>query len=296
MTPDGRKFVRRIALLVVGGFLIEASSRGELNMPPASPPAQEGMVKLTDSNIQYFSQGQGKPIVLLPFGGLTVGYMADLSQRLADAGYRVIRINFRGSGKSTGSGEGITLHTLAQDVAGVIESLNLGPVNVGGHAFGNRVARTLAADRPEIVQSVILFAAGGKVPPKPPGERALQTIFNPASTDADILKEMKYMVGDPAEIPMAWQAIKPSRAPEVAGLQKTAMNNTPLKEWWAPPGKMKYLILQGTEDQIALPENGELLKEELGVRATLVSFPGAGHLLLVTEPKKVVAAVVSFLQ
>jgi pimeloyl-ACP methyl ester carboxylesterase len=292
MTLDGQKFVRRIAHLAVWGILIGANSWGELNMPPA----QEGMVKLTDSNIQYFSQGQGKPIVLLPFGGLTVGYMTNLSQRLADAGYRVIRINFRGSGRSTGSGEGITLHTLAQDVAGVVEALNLGPVNVGGHAFGNRVARTLAADRPEIVQSVILFAAGGKVPPKPPGEQALQTIFNPASTDADILREMKYMVGNPAEIPMAWQAIKSSRAPEVAGLQKTAMNNTPLKDWWAPPGKMKYLILQGTDDQIALPENGELLKEELGVRATLVSFPGAGHLLLVTEPNKVVAAVVSFLQ
>ena len=296
MTGYGHKFVRWIAVLVIGGILTEANSRGAVDMQLASSPAQEGMVKLSNSDIQYFSQGQGKPIVLLPFGGLTVGYMAGLSQDLADAGYRVIRINFRGSGKSTGSGEGVTLHTLAQDVAGVIEALNLGRVNVGGHAFGNRVARTLAADRPEIVQTVILFAAGGKIPPKPPGEHALQTIFNPASTDEDILKQMKYMVGDPAEIPMAWQTIKPSRAPEVAGLQKTAMNNTPLKDWWAPPGKMKYLILQGTEDQIALPENGELLKEELGTRATLVSFPGAGHLLIVTEPKKVVAAVVSFLQ
>ena len=296
MSGRGHKFVGWIAILVIGGILTESNSRGEVEMQKVSPPAQEGMVKLADSDIQYFSQGRGKPIVLLPFGGLTVGYMAGLSQNLADAGYRVIRINFRGSGRSTGSGEGVTLHTLAQDVAGVIESLNLGPVNVGGHAFGNRVARTLAADHPEIVHTVILFAAGGKIPPNPPGEHALQTIFNPASTDADILKQMKYMVGDPAEIPMAWQTIKPSRAPEVAGLQKTAMNNTPLKDWWAPAGDMKYLILQGADDQIALPENGELLKEELGARATLVSFPGAGHLLLVTEPKKVVAAVVSFLQ
>ena len=68
------------------------------------------MVKLTNSTIDsHFSQGEGKPIVLLPFGGLTVGYMAGLSQDLADAGYRVIRINFRGSGKSTGSGEGVTI-------------------------------------------------------------------------------------------------------------------------------------------------------------------------------------------
>ena len=260
MTGYGRKFVRWIVVVVIAGLLTKANSRGEVDMQPASPPAQEGMVKLTDSTIQYFSQGQGKPIVLLPFGGLTVGYMAGLSQDLADAGYRVIRINFRGSGKSTGSGEGITLHTLARDIAGVIEALRLGPVNIAGHAFGNRVARTLAADHPEIVHTVILFAAGGKIPPKPPGKHALQTIFNPASTDADILKQMKYMVGNPAEIPMAWQTIKPSRAPEVAGLQKTAMKNTPLKDWWAPPGKIKYLILQGTDDQIALPENGKLLK------------------------------------
>ena len=234
-------------------------------------------------------------MVLLPFGGLTVGYMEDLSRDLADAGYRVVRINFRGSGKSTGSGKGITLHTLADDVAGVIQALKIEPVNIAGHAFGNRVARTLAADHPELVHTVILFAAGGKVPPKPPGEHALKVIFDPASTDADVLKEMKYMVGDPAEIPMAWKMIEPSRAPEVAGLQRTAMENTPLKDWWAPPGQMQYLVIQGTDDQIAPPENGELLKKELGARVTLVSFPGAGHLLLVTEPKKAAAAVVSFL-
>jgi pimeloyl-ACP methyl ester carboxylesterase len=76
----------------------------------------------TDSDIEYFSQGQGETIVLLPFGSLTVGYMKGLSQDLADAGHRVVRINFRGSGKSTGSGKGITLHTLADDVAGVIQA------------------------------------------------------------------------------------------------------------------------------------------------------------------------------
>jgi pimeloyl-ACP methyl ester carboxylesterase len=263
---------------------------------PSNASGQEGIVKLADSNIEYFSQGHGESIVLLPFGGLTVGYMQELSQDLADAGYRVVRINFRGSGASTGSEKNVTLHTLADDVAGVIETLKLGKVDIAGHAFGNRVARTLAADHPELVRSVILFAAGGKVPPDPPGERALQAIFNPASTDTDILSQMKYMVGNAVEIPMAWQAIKPCRAPQVAGTQRTAMQNTPLKDWWAPPGEAKYLVLQGTNDQIAPPENGALLKQELGERATLVSFPGAGHLFIVTEPKKAAAAVVSFLR
>jgi pimeloyl-ACP methyl ester carboxylesterase len=55
---------------------------------------------------------------------------------------------------------------------------------------------------------------------------------------------------------------------------------------WAPPGAMKYLVVQGTNDQIAPPENGKLLKEELEARVTLISFPGAGHLLIVTEHGK----------
>jgi len=118
--------------------------------------APHGVIKLKDSNIEYFSEGKGQPIVLLPGGSLTVGYMEGLSHALAKAGFQAVRINFRGSGKSTGSGEGVTLHTLANDVA--------------GHAFGNRVARMLAADHPELVHSVILFAAGGKVPPKPAAE------------------------------------------------------------------------------------------------------------------------------
>jgi pimeloyl-ACP methyl ester carboxylesterase len=66
-------------------------------------------------------------------------------------------------------------------------------------------------------------------------------------------------------------------------------------EWWAPAGKAKYLVLQGTDDQAAPPENGDLLKQEMGDRVTLVPFTGAGHLMLVTEPEKAAAAVVAFL-
>lgn len=288
-----QRSISRALLLLVFSYAANASTGGQGSKAEA---VQEGIVNLPNSNIEYFTQGQGPPIILLPFGGLTVGYMHELSQDLAGAGYHVIGVNFRGSGKSTGSGEGITLHTLANDVAGVIETLKLGKVSIAGHAFGNRVARTLAADHPELVQNVILFAAGGKVPPKPPGEHALQTIFNPDSTDADILGQMEYLVGKPSEISVAWEAIKPCRAPQVSGLQRTAMQNTPLKDWWAPPGTMRYLVIQGSNDQIAPPENGELLKEEMGERVTLVSLSGEGHLFIVTEHEKAAAAVISFLR
>lgn len=262
----------------------------------ASSAADNGLIKVGDATIEYFSQGQGDAVVLLPGGSLTVNYLQGLANALADAGYRAVRINFRGAGKSTGPANGVTLHTLAADVAGVIEALKLGPANVAGHAFGNRVARTLDADRPDIVHSVILLGAGGKIEPKPPAARAMQTIFDPAASQADILAAMQYAVGNPQEVEPAWKIVGPCRAPLAAGMQNEAMKTTPLEDWWAPASTTRYLILQGTNDQIAPPENGELLKQELGARATLVAVPGAGHLMLVTEPKKTADAIVAYLR
>lgn len=118
-----------------------------------------GMVQLADADIEYFTRGEGEAIILLPGGTLTVGYLDGLANALAGSGYRVVGINFRGSGKSTGSAESVTLQTMADDVAGVVEGLKLGSVHVAGNDFGNRVARMLAMSHPELVRSVILLGA-----------------------------------------------------------------------------------------------------------------------------------------
>ena len=50
-----------------------------------------GIVKLANSNIEYFSRGQGETVVLLPGGTLTVGYLDGLAELLAKAGYRALQ-------------------------------------------------------------------------------------------------------------------------------------------------------------------------------------------------------------
>jgi pimeloyl-ACP methyl ester carboxylesterase len=255
-----------------------------------------GIVKLADSNIEYFSRGKGETIVLLPGGTLTVGYLDGLANALAKAGHRVVGINFRGSGKSTGPSQGVTLQTMADDVAGVIKSLKLGPVHVAGNDFGNRVARMLAASHPDLTRSVILLAAGGKIQPKPEAANALMVMFNPASTDADVMAIMPYFVSNPANAERVLAMMKPSRDPAAGPIEKAAAEATPLETWWAPPGKTKYLIVQGAEDQIAPPENGEILKKELADRATLVNVPGAAHLLPLEQPDTTASHVISFIR
>ncbi|UVC14456.1 alpha/beta fold hydrolase [Mesorhizobium onobrychidis] len=257
---------------------------------------ETGIVKLADSSIEYVSRGEGEAIVLLPGATLTIGYLDGLAEALAKTGYRVVGINFRGSGKSTGSSTGITLQTFADDVAGVIQALKLGPVNVAGNDFGNRVARMLAASNPELTRSVILLAAGGKVQPKPAAGHALAVILDPASSDAEVLAAMPYFVSNPEDSARIWALFKPSRAPEAGPIERRAAEATPLDAWWAPPGQTRYLILQGAEDQIAPPENGEALQKELGDRATLINVPAAAHLMPVEQPETAASHMIDFLR
>src|SRR5260370_41453381 len=79
-------------------------------------------------------------------------------------------MNVRGVRGSRGPVGNATLHDLASDVGGVLEALQCGPVHILGHAFGNRIARCLAADHPAMERSVILVAAGRSIgPPTPLG-------------------------------------------------------------------------------------------------------------------------------
>ena len=123
------------------------------------------VVSRGDVNIEVLSQGSGAVIVLLPSLGRSGEDYDTVAAMLASDGFRVLRPQPRGIGRSKGPMDGLNMHDLAADVAGVIENENKGPVVVVGHAFGNFVARQVAADRPDLVRGVVVAAASsGKVP------------------------------------------------------------------------------------------------------------------------------------
>jgi pimeloyl-ACP methyl ester carboxylesterase len=154
----------------------------------------------------------------------------------------------------------------------------------------------LAADHPELIKSVILLAAGGKVAPTPEADAALKVVFSPTATEEAYLAAMLYMVGDPKDAKIAGDILKKSRAPEAGAIQYKAASTVALDAWWAPEGNFKFLAIQGSDDQAAPSKNGDLLKEDLGDRVTLVTLKGAGHLMLVTRPQETAKEIVSFLK
>ncbi|MHB8685257.1 MAG: alpha/beta fold hydrolase, partial [Dehalococcoidia bacterium] len=131
----------------------------------------------TDVRIACTVRGEGPPVVLLPSLGRGADDFDDLSRRLAEAGFTAVAMDCRGVGESTGTTDRLTLHDYASDVALVIERVAGAPAHVVGHAFGNRVARCVAADHPALVRSVTLLAAGGQVEPDAEAWRALARVF-----------------------------------------------------------------------------------------------------------------------
>ena len=134
-------------------------------------PVTRDVVERADVRIEVLSQGQGPLVVMIPSLGRPAEDFDDLSRRLAAAGYCALRPQPRGIGASSGPMHGITLHEFARDVAAVIEQNGGGPAVVAGHAFGNFVARTTAADFPKLVKAVVLLGAT-HLWPVPPDVRA----------------------------------------------------------------------------------------------------------------------------
>lgn len=243
-------------------------------------------------DIEVRMAGAGPTLVLLPGLGRSGHDLDAFAERLVAAGYRTLLPEPRGMNGSTGSLDGITLHDLARDIAAVIEALADGSAVVIGHAFGNRVARCLAADRPELVSLVVLLSSSGKVQPTPEIAEAIrlaQAVDTPVDMRATAVRA-------------AWFAPGSDITPWLDGWSQPVMHGylaaaaaTPVEDWWTA-GRAPVLIVQGLCDVSAPIGNGRLLRDEIGARATLIELADVGHALPVEKPALVAETVINFLR
>ena len=258
---------------------------------------------LGEVQIETIIGGTGEPIILLARGEGEASTFDSFTPLLNKNGFRTIAINRRGYGGSTGPLENLTLHDLANDVAGVIQLIGEGPIHVLGWAFGNRIARCVAEDHPHLVKSIILLAAGGRVPPNPESSKFYAILGNPNSSRVDILEALKSLFFSPStDNETVAQAFK-GRGTTPEAIQKhrkateahgKANRATPIKEWWNG-GQAPMLVIQGLEDQSAVPENGRILKEENGERVKLINIEDVGHFMIYEQPERIVDEIIMFL-
>jgi pimeloyl-ACP methyl ester carboxylesterase len=190
--------------------------------------------------------------------------------------------------------EGITYHDFAADVGAVIDRMAGGRAHVLGWAWGNRIARCLAADSPARVASITLIAAGGKVPADPLAARLTEQLRQPglSETERARLHGLRNLAPGSDVAPLL--AIQESW-PAAAAAQGAAGRATPLDQWW-PGGSASMLVIQGLQDKIAPPGNGRDLRANYPDRVTLVEIDGAGHAVVVEHPTRIADETVKFLR
>ena len=244
-----------------------------------------------DGRIEVLAQGDGPVIVLLPSLGRSASDFDAIAARLVKAGYRVVRPQPRGISQSVAPMTGINLHDYAADVAAVIEQEKKGPAFVVGHAFGNRVARMLATDRPELVTAVALVAANiGKAPSPPQVREAIRNSANPVLPDAERIKALQFAFFAPGNDPRVWLK---GWYPDVLAAERAAGDRTSRNEDFAA-GQAPILYVQPAHDPLAHVEDAKLYKAKFSDRVTVVVVEHASHAVVVEQPEAVSEALIDY--
>jgi pimeloyl-ACP methyl ester carboxylesterase len=250
------------------------------------------IVPAGEAHIELIAEGEGPLLVLLPSSSRDSEDFDAIAVAFAAAGLRVLRPQPRGMGASVGRMEGLTLHDLAADVAAVIEAEDGGGAVVLGHAFGQWVARTLAADRPDLVRGVVLAAAAAKSAP-PDLREHLARCANTDLPDTARLAALRVAFFAPGHDPSEWL----SGWHKAAGAaQRAASNATPQADWWTA-GAAPVLDVQAEQDPWRPRDTLNQMRDDLGAeRVTVVVIADASHALVPEQPDKLVAAVLDWMR
>jgi pimeloyl-ACP methyl ester carboxylesterase len=258
-------------------------------------PSQAPAVAIVDvgrARLETATWGDGAPIILLPGTGYSSTAFGLIGPELARRGFRAIAVNPRGIRGSTGALADLTYHDYAADVGALIDRVAGGRAHVLGWAWGNRIARTLAADSPQRVATVVLIAAGGQVPADPIVAKTTARLREPGLTEEERTRLYSVRMLAPSSDPRPLLAIQESW-PDAQASQAAAGRTTRLEEWWSG-GSAPMLVIQGLQDKVAPPGNGRDLKANYRDRVTLVEIDGAGHGIVVEHPVRIADEIAKF--
>ncbi len=127
---------------------------------PSQPDAslRSGHATINGAKIYYERHGRGSPILLLHGGFSHIDHQIRLIELLAPH-YEVIAVDTRGHGRSTLGDRPLTYPLLADDMAKLLDELNVGPVTIVGHSDGGVIGYILAVKHPTKVRALVANGA-----------------------------------------------------------------------------------------------------------------------------------------
>ena len=139
MTAMNRRDATKSAAVIAAAALVAGSKVAMADTPDAPRAvARPSFVETRDgASLFYNDWGAGKPVVFTHAWGLNADIWEYQLTELADQGLRCVAYDRRGHGRSTDPGRGYDFDTLADDLAAVIEHLDLRDATLVGFSMGN---------------------------------------------------------------------------------------------------------------------------------------------------------------
>lgn len=164
--------MKTFCLLVVSSILALTGSGVSAAEPPTAAIGgfDAKFVDVNGVSTRFYDQGSGDPLLLV-HGGPWEGTSSanDWSRNIAGLSkeFRVIAPDKLGNGVTGNPGRAgeadFTIAGQIKHLIGFIEAMSVGPVNIVAHAEGG-ISLFLAAQRPDLVKSLVLFSSNTAAP------------------------------------------------------------------------------------------------------------------------------------
>lgn len=235
-------------------------------------------MKVNGKELAVEVDGQGPAVLLVHGLGGTSNFYQVQTDALAER-FRVIRVDSAGAGRSPVA-DGISIESHAEDLAAVLDELDVESAAVVGHSMGTLVVRTLAARHPAKVSALVLLGAV-----REPAEAARKAQHDRAA----LLRDNGTGAVAPAVVANALSEATRRDKPEVAAfVRELIMRQDP--EGYArncealagatDPGPidptLPLLLITGADDKVGPPEASTELADTHG-NATVDIVAGVGH-------------------
>lgn len=278
---------------------------------PSRAIGSSTIVTRDGTEIYYKDWGQGPTVVFCHGWPLNADAWDGQMLFLAQNGYRVVAHDRRGHGRSSQAASGNDMNGYAEDLAALLEALELTDVALVGHSTGGgEVARYIGRHGTARVSKAVLIAA---VPPI-----MVQTAANPEGLPMQVFDDMRRAIAlnrsqfyrDLAL--MFYGANRPgSEVPQgtldqfwlwsmQAGLKNAYESIKAFSETDFTEDLMKFdvptMLLHGEDDQIVPVRDSSVKAARLIKGARDVYYPGAPHGITATHQDQVNAELLAFLR